>query len=78
MERIMVGVSLKDRKSINKLDLETEWCDRHYQEHTRKQTQMGGTRGEKTWQQMDNQSHRMTKDLEAEQEQDGATTSSYM
>ena len=31
-----------------KLDPETEWCDRHYQEHKRKQTQMGGTRDEET------------------------------
>ena len=36
-----------------------EWCDRHYQEHMGKQTQMGEPCGEETWQQMDNQSHRM-------------------
>ena len=42
-----------------KLDPHTEWCGRHYQEHKRKQTQMGGSRGEETWQQMDNQSHRI-------------------
>ena len=40
----MVGVTLKDRKY--KLDSKTEWCDSHYQEHKRKQTQMGGTRGD--------------------------------
>ena len=28
-----------------KPDAETEWCDRHYQEHKRKKTQMGGSRG---------------------------------
>ena len=47
MERIMIGVTLKDRKSTE-LDPKTEWCDRHYQEHKRKQTQMGGPRGEET------------------------------
>ena len=31
MERIMVGITLKDRKSTE-LDPKTEWCDRHYQE----------------------------------------------
>ena len=40
---------------------------------------MRGTRVEEKWQQMDNQSHRMDfpldiKDLEANQEKDGATT----
>ena len=29
----------KEQKEY-KLDPETEWCDRHYQEHKRKQTQM--------------------------------------
>ena len=29
MERIMVGVILKDQKEY-KSDPETEWCDRHY------------------------------------------------
>ena len=47
MERIMIGVTLKDTKSTE-LDPKTEWCDRHYQEHKRKQTQMGGPRGEET------------------------------
>ena len=43
----MIGVTLKDRKS-------TEWIRKqsgltgHYQEHKRKQTQMGGPRGEET------------------------------
>ena len=46
VERNIVGVTLKDRKS-------TEWIrkqsgDRHYQEHKRKQTQMGGTLFEET------------------------------
>ena len=41
----MVVVTLKDRK---RKDPETEWCDRHDQEHKRKQTQMGGSRGEET------------------------------
>ena len=47
MERIMIGVTLNRQKEY-KLDPQTEWCDRHYQEHTRKQTQMGGSRGEET------------------------------
>ena len=42
-----------------KLDPEKESCDRHYQEHKRKQTQIGGTHGKGMWQQMDKQSHRM-------------------
>ena len=43
MERIMVEVTLEDRKSINWI--QKQWCDRHYQEHKRKQTQMSGTHG---------------------------------
>ena len=60
------------------MDPKTEWFDRHYQEHKRKQTQMGGPRGEETWQ-LDGQSESQNgypmeiKDLEADQEQDGAT-----
>ena len=48
MERIMEGVTIKDRKSTNWI--RKQWCDRHYQEHKRKQTQMSWTRGEETWQ----------------------------
>ena len=47
MERIMIGVTLKDRKSTEWIR-KTKWYDRHYQEHKRKQTQMGGPRGEET------------------------------
>ena len=43
MDRIMIGVTLKDRKSTKK-----ECCERHYQEHKRKQTQMDWPRGEET------------------------------
>ena len=60
------------------MDPKTEWFDRHYQEHKRKQTQMGGNtwRGDVT---IDGQSESQNgypmeiKDLEADQEQDGAT-----
>ena len=45
MERIMVGFALKDRKSTNWIRQQSG-VDRHYHEHTRKQTQMGGN----TWQ----------------------------
>ena len=47
IERIMGGVILNDRKSTNWI-WEQEWCDRHYQEHNRKQTQMGRPRGKET------------------------------
>ena len=46
MERIMIGVTLKDRKSTEWI--RKQWCDRHYQEHKRKQIQMDGSRGEET------------------------------
>ena len=52
MERIMVGANHEGQKKY-KLDPETEWCDRHYEECKRKQTQMGGARGEETRQLMD-------------------------
>ena len=47
MERIIIGVTIKDIKSAEWIQ-KTEWCDRYYQEHKRKQTQMGGPRGEET------------------------------
>ena len=75
MERIMVGVTLIGQKEY-KLDLQTEWCDRHYQEHTRKQIKMGEEtwRGDRT---TDGQSESQNgylvdiKDLQADQERDG-------
>ena len=30
------------------MDPQIEWCDRYYQEHKRKQTEMGEPRGEET------------------------------
>ena len=42
------GTSHPEGQKDYKLDSETEWCDTHYQEHKRKQTQMGGIRGEAT------------------------------
>ena len=38
----MAGVTLRDGRSPE-LDLEAEWYDRHHQEHTRNQTQLGRT-----------------------------------
>ena len=77
MERIMVGVHPQGQKECE-VDPGTERCDRHYQEHMRKQIQMGGSHDKEKQQQMNNQIHRMdipwTKDLEADQERDGATT----
>ena len=43
----MIGITLKHRKSTEWIG-ETECYDRHYQEHKRKQIQMGGPRDEET------------------------------
>ena len=63
-----------------KLDSKTEWCDRHYQEHVRESKhRWAEPRGEETWQH-DGQSESQNgypvdiKDLEADQERDGAIT----
>ena len=42
------GRSHPERQNEYKLDPEIEWCDRHYQEHPRKQTEIVGPRGEET------------------------------
>ena len=65
------------------MDPQTERFERRYQEHKRKQTQMGGTRGEENWQQKWQSESQNgypvdIKDLEADQERDGATTLSDM
>ena len=57
MERITVGVTLKDRKHTNWIFKESGVTD--VIRNNKKQSHMDGTPGEETWQHMDNQSHWM-------------------
>ena len=61
MERIMVRVTLKDRKSTNWIWKQETVVWQNYEEHTRKQTQMCGMGSKDSleiWQQMDTFGHK--------------------